>query len=350
MVEDTKRLVLAIALVAVTPACRGISDDGAAAGAGDEGAARVLTGPAQDRTIHVDVDGGVGPASPVTLVELPWGSTGRAAGKLAGDESSPMGPMSFAVTAGGRIALLDQVNGRVLFIDPGSGAVEAVPIPSRTFDDVLVTRDGEIVLLDRLVGSKVVVLDPSGDVRAEVAVVGPGIPRGGEVTAMIGYEDGVWLERRHSTMVRVLDEKLEPCEREVVAGRKAGGQARLVASLVEPGVGLVLEGSPDGPARVVLELGHDVSRLVWAEVDGAGCIHAILHLVDRDAGQPARPVFERVVGVRLGPDLDVEAVLSSPYAITELEQFKEFEVTPAGEVYQMAFLDEGVAILFWGAP
>jgi hypothetical protein len=336
-------LVLALVLAA---GCRSAPDDRIAAPADP-----APHGPdaAQEHVVLLD------PAAPHasagdarTVVDLPWGSGERAAGRVDGDESASMGPMSFALGPSGDVVLLDQVNARVLVFSRDGTLREAVPIPSTTFDDVLVGPGGEIVLLDRLVRSSVVVVDSSG-VRAEVPVVGPGIGRGGEVTAMLGADDGVWLEWRHTSVVHVLDAGLSPCGREVLPGRKAHG-ARLVASLEgRSGARIRLE-EPTGTREVVLEVGDRVERLVWAGTDGAGRVHAFMHVMAFDDDEPSRLDHEYVLGVRLDADLELDALLVSPYVIGTWEQFKEIEVADDGTVYQMAVDASGVRIVAWRLP
>ncbi len=133
-----------------------------------------------------------------------------ALGVARAEESSPEGPGSLAVDAGGRLWVLDAVHARVAVIDKDGTLVASVPLPSDTIEDLALLPSGDLVVLDRLVARRVYVVAPGGAVLADAPVEGAGIDDGGLVTALIADGAGVWLEVQHGEHVRVLDASLAP--------------------------------------------------------------------------------------------------------------------------------------------
>ena len=56
---------------------------------------------------------------------------------------------------------------------------------------------------------------------------------------------------------------------------------------------------------------------------------------------------DKVVGLEYDAALNLLDSFESPHVIVEYEQFREFSVTEAGGVYQMALGDDGVSLLRW---
>jgi hypothetical protein len=285
------------------------------------------------------------------VLHLGWGSGLMDAGRRLDPESAPEGPMSFSVTAGGEIHVLDQVNLRILAFDRNGALVSVIPLPGGAFQDIEVALDGRILLLDRLVRRSVVVLDPQGLETAAHAVTGPGIPEGGGITAMFLEDDGLWLEYNHERIVRILDGSLSACARTALQGRKAGsGDRAVLAALAGQGrVGLRLIDTATGSTVVTkeIDLGPDLYRIAWAQADGLGGIHAMVHLVPGGPWTGQSASAEKILALRLDGKLRQTGSFESPFTIRAWEQFREFRVLPAGQVFQMAFLDGGVQILKW---
>jgi hypothetical protein len=99
--------------------------------------------------------------------------------------------------------------------------------------------------------------------------------------------------------------------------------------------------------RADLQAGHAIDRLIWAETDRDGNVHAMVHWMDWDAVQPTMLLGEGVVGLRFDSALREVARYDSPHVIVELEQFREFRVLDDGTIYQMAFGGAGVTFLRW---
>lgn len=85
------------------------------------------------------------PALPELMLEIPWGADPGQAGKREARESSPEGPMSFALSSFGELCLLDQVNGRILVYGPDLGFSHEMPLPGTTFQDLEFFDDNHLV-------------------------------------------------------------------------------------------------------------------------------------------------------------------------------------------------------------
>ncbi len=284
---------------------------------------------------------------PELVLELPWGDGDAEVGRRGGDESSPVGPMSFAVGPDGFIHVLDQVNYRVLRFDPAGQLDLEMTLPATTFQDVAVAPDGALLVVDRLVRSSILVLDEAGGTVGEYGVLSEAIPEGGGISATFVLDDGVWLEWAHTYTVRVLDEQLLPCEPTVAAGRVLrGGEARVRAALDGwGGADVWLEEMET--TRTVADLHLDpadrIDRIIWIEADDEGRVVVALHLWARTG----IPLLDHVEVLLLGADLTVQETFRSPHVIVEWEQFREFKLTPDGDLYQMAFTDRGMKLLRW---
>jgi hypothetical protein len=260
--------------------------------------------------------------------------------------------MSFALMPSGGIAVLDQVNARVLEFDPDGNPVREVVLPSGGFfQDIEVGKGGGILLLDRLVRTSIVVLDPDGSKVAEHGIQGPGIPEGGGVTASFLRKDGFWLEYNHEHVVRVLDGSLGECTRTVLPGRHAGSGKRQVVAAIQGGgaaeVRIVDSSTGSLLAGKTLAFDWDIGRIVWIEGDGGGGLHCMFHLVERGGPGSGNLPREKVAAVKLDGHLHRAGSFESPYTIGALEQFREFKAVGEGKVLQMTFTNEGVSIFEW---
>jgi len=288
---------------------------------------------------------------PEVVLEVPWGTHGQAVGKDDGNESSPMGPMSFAVGPDGELFVLDQLNFRVLRFTPDGDLDMEFTLPWDTYQDLELAHDGALLVVDRLVQSSILVLDEAGAELGDHYVIGEGIPEGGGISATFVRDDGVWLEFAHTHVVRVLDELLAPCPETIRSGRiLAGGETRVVASLDGNG-GAVLRleemDSSEVRAEQTLSFRDRIDRIIWIEADRRGHIVVMLHMWPIEGDAAARAGGDYVVGIVYDQQLRAVDTFRSPYAIVIWEQFREFKVTPDGHIYQMAFTDGGMRILRW---
>ncbi len=285
------------------------------------------------------------------VLALPWGKDDVAAGRFDGDESASEGPMSFYVTGSGELYLLDQVNLRVLHFAENGELESIIPIFAPTFQDLVVTEKGEIILLDRLVRRSLVVLDPDGNFSGEFSVEGPGIPEGGGITAMFLEADGVWLEYAHVHMVQVLDDRLEPSMRALRPGRIFEADRLSVGARMD-GLGGVEIWLDDlikqvSVAQTAVVFADPIVRIAWIEADEERNLYVLLHVMEPDPKDPRQIIDERMVGLRYDDQLNELGQFESSWVLGEWAQFREFQVTRDGTVYQLVLDPMGVLVLKW---
>ena len=285
-----------------------------------------------------------------TLVHVPWGPGDWQAGRKDADESAPEGPMSFTVSGQGDIYLLDQVNMRILTFNALGAPAGQVPVHSDTYQDIEVGADGTIVLLDRLAGRCLTVMDAAGTPISRTGIEGGAIPEGGGVTAMFLGHDGVWLEYEHRYLVRLLDGTLAPAAQRVFPGRFAATVPRAVRAqrLTSTSAQIETFDSSTGSLvhRTVLGFSTRLQRIVWIEPDRHGNIFMMFHLFEEL--DPVTVAHEEVAAFVATEDMQtITPLFSTPNTIREWEQFREFRVLHDGSVLQMAFMDDGVRLIQW---
>jgi hypothetical protein len=291
-------------------------------------------------------------AKPEVVVRAEWGSGLGQLGRRGGDESAPEGPMSFAVTPGGEVWVLDQVNRRVVhFADDGRYLAD-VPIGLDTFQGLALAPSGELVLMDRLAARVVRVLSPDGAMLAEVPLEGVGIDEGGGATALFARDDGVWVEYDHSQSVRVLDAQWRaPAVRELLPGRPLGpgamsGQARRAGpAAVE--LRTVDRETDLALAETTLVLAEPVWRIAELAGDAQGNVALAVHLLREDPAREFAVAYEALAVLVLdGALVERRRVVTTP-SVGGWEQWKEFEIAADGTIWQMAFVAGGVEVRRW---
>ncbi|MFH2009210.1 MAG: hypothetical protein ABI333_21655 [bacterium] len=288
---------------------------------------------------------GAGQAEPWLF--LPWDD---AVGRIVGSEADSEGPKSFAVKPDGGVLLLDQVNLRVLNLDEDGGLLGTIDLPGSTFDDVEQYEGRAVLALDRLVAKTLLVMDMQGTHLAEVTLEGRGIERSGLITALLPRKDGVWLEVRHRYSVKVLDSRLQPCERQILLGRPLE-QGRSLHGALDGAGGVSLwtsrRNARSSLHSVTLSGQDPVRRIVWLDEDDLGAVYAVLHEALFAATSPYRVQDERYQLVVLDEGLGELARLQSPWVLTSYDQRVELRVGPGRRLWQMAFVPDGVLLLRW---
>ncbi len=107
-----------------------------------------------------------GTAKTAVVAELAWGSGESQLGRHRPQEASPEAPMSMAADILGNVVVLDQVNGRLVRLDSDGKVVATFPMTQQTPQDLVMARDGSLLVLDRLKDRTVAILDPyNGSLR-----------------------------------------------------------------------------------------------------------------------------------------------------------------------------------------
>jgi hypothetical protein len=289
---------------------------------------------------------------PEIVVSAPWGAGSDELGRTADDpEGAPIGPMSFAVAADGRIWILDPVNRRLVRFANGR-ADRWIPLAGDAWQDVALGPDGGLWILDRLVGRRLERLDESGRPVASIPVEGAGVREGGGVTALLPRDDGVWLEVEHTRSVRVADAQGAAAHYRIEAfGRPAGPSGRSLFARRD-GSRAVEVRALDTRSELLREVttvafDDPVWRIAALEARTNDEVVLAAHLV-REGPAPTFAVAFETLEVRvLAPDLSERRRFRTTPSVGAWEQFREFRVAPDGTIFQMAFVEAGVEVRRW---
>jgi len=231
------------------------------------------------------------PASGDLLVTLPWGSNPGEVGLLEPGEGLARGPEALAVAPDGRIAVLDSVNGRLLFLGPTGEPAGSAPIPLAA-PRFLAVDDDRLYVLDCDSDRSLVTFDWRGTHLGAVP-----LPELNDVvTGLFATDQGPCLEVSHETVlllaqagVYVQDggasaaRKPEPgrATARIVAGRPMDRSLGRVAQVTfKPGRNArvkffdldttTLKAAQTGDSSPVLAGGRKVEHLVSVDGDGNG--------------------------------------------------------------------------------
>ncbi|MBL8921046.1 MAG: hypothetical protein JNJ54_19445 [Myxococcaceae bacterium] len=255
------------------------------ADAGQEGPAAGRTTTTGAGARSSDDAGGPEPAAANAIATFRWGSADDALGRERQQEGNPEGPMSLAVGPDGSIWVLDQVNQRLVRLDANGKRLGSTPLPVQAGQDVVVTKDGTALVLDRLVDKSVAVIGPDGKPRGELPIEGKGLAEGGASTGLFHDGDDVLVEREHGDLVRIgkTSGKADP-ERGEVPGRPAkDGANYFTMMLVDATQGLV---ALTAVAKATLAhrytrqlgFGQPIVNLVLLDTDAGGLAYVGAHV------------------------------------------------------------------------
>jgi hypothetical protein len=144
--------------------------------------------------------GSVRKPSQVSL-QTTWGAGVAQAGLVPPEKGARAGPASFDVLPDGRVALLDQVNGRILLGDGQGGAPsQAFPVPVTTLADLRVNaKGGYFVLQEPIRGTEFPVLrilTSAGAVQSVVPVperIAPQLAAVADLPLAHQYPSDMWM-------------------------------------------------------------------------------------------------------------------------------------------------------------
>jgi hypothetical protein len=300
-------------------------------------------------------DGGLPPAARPTRAEfasLSWGDGPSALGKKVQQEGNPEGPMSLTADPGGRVYVVDQVNGRLLKLDKSGQPAGSLPLAVQAAQDVAVARDGTVAVLDRLVDKTVSLTGPDGKPLGELHLEGKNLPEGGAATGLFLDGDQVYAEREHGDLVKLGTTKgVADAERGTVPGRPSrDGQSFLSAGIADGPGGVLTVTAIDRPG-----LGHRFTRqyslaasivsIVLLDSDSSGIIYLG---VLQEGGAQAAPGFSVTV-LCLDP-LDGRPLGRSalPASTGPEETFRDFTVLDQGGGLYLYRTESGAQLLRFG--
>lgn len=217
------------------------------------------------------------PSSGEVLTRFGWGSGDEALGRERQAEGNAEGPMSLTVGADGSVYVLDQINQRLVRLDAKGKRLSSTPLPLQAAQDVVVTKDGTALVMDRLVDKAVAIIGPDGKQKGELPIEGKGLSEGGASTGLFQDGDDVLVEREHGDLVRIgkTDGKRDEARGEVPGRPSRDGANYLTAVIIEASQGLA---SLTAIAKATLEhrftrqvsFGQPILSLVMLDTDPSG--------------------------------------------------------------------------------
>lgn len=298
-----------------------------------------------------DAGGATGAATePELIASFSWGASEDALGRSRQPEGNPEAPMSVTVGPDGVVWVVDQVNGRLVKVDARGRRLGSVPVPVQAAQDVVVTKDGTALVLDRLVDKAVAVIGPDGRPRGELPLEGKGLSEGGASTGLFADGDDVVVEREHGDSVRIgTTSGVRDTERGEVPGRPSrDGAAYFTATLVAPAQGLV---ALTAIAKATLEhrytrqlsIGAGVLSIVLLDSDPTGVV-ALGVQVERPDSTPELPALHIVVLCVDGRDGQVLGRVDFPANQGADETFRELAMGPDGSIVFLRRTERGAQL------
>lgn len=287
-------------------------------------------------------------AEPGAAIEGAWGGAPGQFGRRRDSEANPEAPM--AVVARGRsVYVVDQVNHRVQRFEDGRPA--QVISTSETIQDLAVGADGKTVVLDRLADKSVQVFDANGELVNEAPLEGKGIPEAGRVTGVFRDEGGIWVERDHSSLVRIADaDGNADAERPELPGRPTR-DGRVVVSVV------ILDRA--GAKAAVTAFQRETLELAWrqdvvfsmpivqilmVDSDLAGNVYVAAHVGRESDREPYMIVEEVIQVVKLGTTGELLGSIDLPASSTGDENLRPLSVGDDGAIYAMQPTEAGMTV------
>ncbi|MFO0590214.1 MAG: hypothetical protein U0441_21910 [Polyangiaceae bacterium] len=289
-----------------------------------------------------------GPTTGVPVFKAKWGSAPDELGRDRPNEGNPMGPMSMAVDAKGRMYVLDEINGRIVRRG-ADGKVEAT-ISSNLIapQDMAVAADGSTLVLDRFVDKQVAIYDESGRFRGDIPIEGEGVEDVGQVTGVFADGNDIYVEREHGELVKLGDTSGNlALPRTELPGRPSrDGTLFLNAGITDAQVGRVYVSAIDRSTNNhrftrELRLRSFVRAIVLLDSDLAGTIYFASE-VEVEGGNEVvlLTCLEPLKGTPVGG-----AVL--PVNTLPEETFRDLTVQNEGGVLYAQRTDEGVTYVHY---
>lgn len=239
--------------------------------------------------------------------------------------------MALAVSDDGRVAVLDQVNARVLVLTPGRTEVEHLSLPRATFQELVWDAGGRLWALDRLGQPELRALTGG---PATLTTLGDGVAEGASITGLFAGTNGLWAETEHAELVQLTDvHGLAVSERAVLPGR-FGHDTGILRSVARAGERRVVVTArlPDTTVafRHTIELPLPVLGVrEWRGTADGRTVVVVASALQRDT----QVLQERLTAVVLAPSGVELRRLELPPPTEPDEQFRPLQLTADGSLY-----------------
>jgi hypothetical protein len=274
------------------------------------------------------------------LVTATWGSGTGQLGRTRPQEANPEAPMSLAA-AGDDLVVLDQVNARVVRFD-ARGAARGTARATPTTQDVAVTKDGGLALLDRLARKEVTLVDAQGNEIGKLPLAGKGIEDPGLVTGVFVDGDRVYAERGHGGLVLLgTTDGTKAIDRTELSGRPSrDGTLLLSAGITSPERGRLYLNVFDRTKNALrftraIDVAPRVKSIALLDSDTRMTIYLGVVRGAGDAEEIRIACHDPVDGHELG-------AVTVPTSTMPEETFKDLVVMPDGRIVAAVRSEQGV--------
>ncbi|MDB4967129.1 MAG: hypothetical protein JWN44_2818 [Myxococcales bacterium] len=295
-------------------------------------------------------------AAGTVVVQGAWGGAPGQFGRRRDPESNPEAPMAVAAGPAGQLAVVDQVNRRILRYKNGklSGTVD---LGGDTVQDLTLTRDGRLLVLDRLADGNVQSYGPDGKLLDTLSLGGKGVTDNGGVTGLFTDDDGIYVERDHESVVRIADAsgRADPARPELLGRPSRDGRLLLAAAIGDRSTGDVVVRAVDRSTGLpaweqAIRLGAPIVHIVALDSDRRGMIYLAVDVGHEAPTPPYALVDEKLVIARLGGGGAPRGVLETPPLPAADESFRPVTVDDDGTVFVMAGGDNGLTVTRYVFP
>lgn len=297
---------------------------------------------ASARAAAAGEDGGSG-GKDGYFAKFGWGSGPGKLGKDRPDEANPEGPMSFAPLPGGGIAILDQINGRMVFTDKDGNPVKEIKVSLAQPQEIAVGKDGTIAVADRLVDKRVQMFDPSGKETGSLPLVGNKIKEGGAMTGLFVDGKNVYAENAHGilALLGTSDGTAATTQTDLYGRPSRDGTLLLSAGITNAQQGRAwVSAMKRAETKELftreLKENNPLLSISMLDTDAAGTIY-VAYVTEVSAGD------ERLVLHCLSPK-DGHVIGTTEVPMTDMpeETFREFSVADDGTVYHAEMTEQGM--------
>jgi hypothetical protein len=280
------------------------------------------------------------------VLRAAWGSGPGELGRVLAKEGAPFGPMSFAVTATGRILVLDQTNQRVAIFEQGKPA-GTIALPGDNFDDVALSGPIAVALLDRTGTGRIVLHQGKAGPLREVSLRDAGIAEPGTVTALFSRPDGLYVELDHAELRRVTDAsgQLDTTGATAPGRFSADGRKSLRAKVVGASEVEIVATEPGGSrstARIVFP--GEILSVNALESDPAGRTFLAATVIEEDDAPPHALIRHEETLVVLDASLTETSRVQLPAKKGPEEQLRAYRTGEDGFLYHLALESTGAVM------
>lgn len=306
--------------------------------------------------ITIVVDAGAKDAeaakAPDVFFSATWGS-GRMdeLGHSRPSEANPEAPMSVNVDGQGRMYVLDQVNGRILRVGADGKPLGVIPLKQQeAAQDLAVSKDGNVAVLDRFNSKSVVMYDQNGNALGELPLEGEGIDETGLTTGVFVDGNDVYVEKEHGPLVRIGTTDGKPAsDRGEIPGRPSrDGNSFINAGLIDPPAGRMYVSAIDRATmqhRFTRELrqGAPIHGILLLDSDKLGTIYLATLIEQNDTEKLILTCLEPLKGYPTGS-------AELPVNTLPEETFRDLVVLDDGGVIYSIRSEQGVSYQRYDCP